>query len=411
MAHFSDAQWVDIFDRLNGEPRAYGLPQRRNGSLVLSSFNIRKFGRLMNGSETKRSAGSWDLLVDYCSRCDLVAIQEVLDDLSSLLHLRERLGKNWSILVSDQAGGIPGERGARERLAFIYRHDRLRHTGMASDITFERSEIFDRIYDNREDFIETFREREQQLIEWQAQTEARMAEGKRPRPRPPFVLPHFIQFIRSPHLAAFETVGRSKAAPYEFIAVNAHLLYGDKSKQREERRREFKALLDWIISRAAETDRVFAPNILLFGDLNLDFKNNDRRREAVARFLRRLNTTKLKQAAKVNFPFLDPHPDRDNEFRTNARANQTYDQIAIVASDDRLPPPSENDFASKRGVNGFDFGMFDFRQLFLDAVPEATNPNTGKPVYSLFEHDVSDHMPIWIRLRRPRVRQREFLWE
>ncbi len=422
MAQFSESQWESIFNTLDGPltkgGATYGLPKRRRRSLVLSSFNIRKFGRLMKGSALKRSAGSWKLLIRYIESCDFVAIQEVMDDYSSLIYLMGQLGPKYHVIMSDMAGGVPGQRGGtRERMAFVYRSDRIKLSSVASDIGFERSAIFDKMYDKRAAFIKAFNDRETELIEFDAKVAAWLAKkaagdtglGKRPK-RPTFVLPEFVQFIRTPHMAAFETVGQSNAPPYRFMAVNAHLLYGNESNQRDERWREFKALISWIIERAVEIDRVFMPNIILFGDLNLKFKNNDRRRLRIEQFLKSRNT-KILGKSKINFPFLDIHPNQDRVYETNARANQTYDHIAIVANDRRLPSPAENDKASKMRVNGFDYGMFDFRRLFFDAVPVAADRGDGKPDYGLFEHDVSDHMPIWIRLPRPHQGQTEFVWE
>ena len=126
-------------------------------------------------------------------------------------------------------------------------------------------------------------------------------------------------------------------------------------------------------------------------------------------FLKSVNSEQLANHAKINLPFLDAHPDQATVFRSNARRNQTYDQVAIIARDKRLPPPHQNDEAGHGGADGFDYGMFDFVRLFLDSVPEATKSN-GKPDYSLFEYDVSDHMPIWFRLPKPIADQREFRW-
>ena len=410
MGNFDDNQWREIFTNLDQNGATFGLPARRRDSVVLSSFNIRKFGRLMKGSRKKRSQGAWDLLIKYCERCDFVAIQEVLDDLSSLQHLKQELGSKYSLMLSDAAGAVPGRRGSRERLAFLYRNDRIQHIELASDISFERTAILNTLFKNRELFVQSFKDREEELKQWEEKCQVAAAAGKRKPASPEFVLPEFLQFIRSPHFASFEVKGRAGAEPYRFLAANAHLLYGNKSKQREERWMEFKALLDWLLSRARELDRVYQPNIFLFGDLNLDLKKVDIRRKAVEEFFKSVNRRGSAGKAKINMPFLDRHPDHSEEvFRTNARRDQTYDHIGIIARDKRLPPPHQNDEAGQNGPDQFDFGMFDFVQLFLDSVPEATKSN-GKPDYSLFEYDVSDHMPIWIRLQKPVVDQHAFRW-
>ena len=147
-------------------------------------------------------------------------------------------------------------------------------------------------------------------------------------------------------------------------------------------------------------------DMLLLGDLNLDFRQVDVRRAAIEDALKALNggALKGKGRAVVNFPFFDVHPKATKVFRSTARRTETYDQIAVFSHDKRLPRPPGN---AKAGTNasGFDYGVFNFSDLFAEALH-------GKPLLKLtkaqrnsllekFEHDVSDHMPIWMRLPKP----------
>lgn len=407
---FSDSQWERVFATLVANPDRYRLPKRHGRSVVFASFNIRKLGELADRKgKRKRSDGAWKLLSTFCERCDFVAIQEVLDPLESLRHLRDRL-PGYRVVVSDIAGGVPGRRGSRERLAFLYNPKRVTHTELSSDISFERTAVFDQLYTHRDAFARAFDARAQELKAWEKKVEERRRQGKRTPPKPPFVLPEFVQFIRTPHLASFEVPALDDAPPYELICVNAHLLYGDQRRQKEEREREFKALVAWLIDRARERDRNYVGSMALFGDLNLDFEKTDVRRKAIDKFIKSLNSnpTKLKPGTKVNFPFLDAHPIQ-GLIRSNARKSQTYDQIALFGADDRFPPPQLNAKAGMGGINGFDYGVFDFVELFVDAIPELTL-SRGRIDYSPFEHDVSDHMPIWVRLPIPHRGQARFRW-
>ncbi|MCZ6559042.1 MAG: hypothetical protein O7A69_14905 [SAR324 cluster bacterium] len=113
MAKFSAAEWKKINALLNSDEQKYGLPARRAGSLVLASFNIRKLGKRKNKSD-----GAWDFLERFCSRCDFIAVQEVLDNLEGLNHLKDRLG--YGPVASDITGKIfarrhHGQRGAEKR--------------------------------------------------------------------------------------------------------------------------------------------------------------------------------------------------------------------------------------------------------------------------------------------------------
>ena len=104
--------------------------------------------------------------------------------------------------------------------------------------------------------------------------------------------------------------------------------------------------------------------------------------------------------------FEDPFPFLDGGFFTNSRKSQTYDHIAWVSVDERLPQGHDNELAGTLGPDGFAYGMFDFVQLFADAGPGAKSD--GTPDYARYEHDLTDHMPIWVRLPLPSADQRRF---
>ena len=58
--------------------------------------------------------------------------------------------------------------------------------------------------------------------------------------------------------------------------------------------------------------------------------------------------------------------------------------------------------AGENGLNGYDYGVFDFIELFAEATlgaPFNTLSNAQKKdLFSRTEADVSDHMPIWVRI-------------
>lgn len=165
MADFTEAEWRKINEQLAIEPQNYGMPVRRTNSVVLASWNIRKFGSLLDSkNRPSRTDGAWNLIEEFCSKCDFIAIQEVQDSLECLLELRRRLGDKYHVVVTDIAGGVPGRRSSRERLAFIYNKKRIEKTEMSSDISFERSAVFDQLYSNRKQFSEAFKRREKELL-------------------------------------------------------------------------------------------------------------------------------------------------------------------------------------------------------------------------------------------------------
>jgi exonuclease III len=184
--------------------------------------------------------------------------------------------------------------------------------------------------------------------------------------------------------------------------VNAHLLYGSN---RVERRREFDALLEWLVARSRKTDRLYAANYILVGDLNLDFDETDVMREEIDARIRALNATRLSSLAdaRCNFPLLNPHP-KHGQLWTNARRKQTYDQIGFFSVAHDLPSPQDNRTAGSGGISGYDYGVFSFTDLFATALHgvryDELSAARQDEIIAACEYDVSDHLPVSVRIPR-----------
>lgn len=425
MARFDNNEWKAIFDLLDGADDAqvqYGLPRRRDKSIILSSFNIRALASsdvIPPDGRGGRTAGAWKFIANYADHCDLLAIQEVGDNLAGIRKLKESLAEpdKYGLVVTDATGGRPGKQAHVERLAFLFRWDRVARTELASDITYDRSEVLESIFDQRFVYMEDFESHAAELAAWREafrvkeyyKKKGKLDIGKVTKgAKPAFVLRNFLTFIRSPQCVSFRVPGAAGADPYEFLAVNAHLLYGDGSRQKEERRMEFQALMRWLIARADKDETLYHRNILLFGDLNLDFDEADEDRRRIEADIRAINREVLHKAesSKLNMPFLDVHHGEEEPYRSTARMTQTYDQIALLINDPRLPHSQRNKVAGTEGADGYDYGVFQFTNLFTNALHDGkdfaqlTKPRKQKLV-ARFEHDVSDHLPIWIRLPIP----------
>jgi hypothetical protein len=208
----------------------------------------------------------------------------------------------------------------------------------------------------------------------------------------------------------FEIHGHPGAEHYTFLAINAHLFYGNVI---DDRRQEFNALLNWIMGRVQEGDVNDSLNIVLLGDLNLDYDKPENDRARIVEEIEKRNREGGTDV-HVYFPFLSPHPICENQqlmgsdgetLRTNARLSETFDQIAIFSRDSRLKNLRNEDAgAAERGP---DFGVFDFVNLFSEALhdkPFAELSKSEKKVFvGRFEHSVSDHMPLWFRIPLPDV--------
>ena len=382
---FTSSEWKLVNARLDADPGRYGLPQREYGSVLLGSFNIRKLG-----SARSRNSATWEFLADVCRSFDLLAVQEVLDDLGGLRRLMSLLGPEFGLVVSDQTGVFPGEPGLGERLAFIYRWNTVERMEVASDVTYDRTKLIESIASNYEAFTRDMAPYAKRLDDYKS--------GRR-RTKPKLKLKTFLSFIRQPFCVAFRISGHPGTRPYEFMAVNAHLYFGNYI---DDRRQEFNALVDWIMSRVKTQSRAYYPNFILLGDLNLDYDNPARDRARIEQRIKSLNGEL--QGANVNFPFLDVHPAKQTVFRTNARMTETFDQIGLFSRDPRLPTFVDNATMGTH-VAGPDYGVFEFCNLFSEAILDQPyhelSSRDRSEFTAKFEHKVSDHMPLWVRLPLP----------
>ncbi len=217
-------------------------------------------------------------------------------------------------------------------------------------------------------------------------------------------MPAFLSFIRQPYCVSFRIVGHPGTTPYEFMAVNAHLHYGNYMS---DRRQEFNALMEWIIARVKQGDKAYYPNFMLLGDLNLDFDKPKADRKRIEDHLKTFDNN-LGQKVDVNFPFLDRHP-KHGWLKTNARMNQTFDHIGLFFREKGLPTYLDNEHMGEFPV-GPDFRVFDFANLFSKALfkkgIKALTKKKREAFYMRFEHKVSDHMPIWLRLPLPKIEKK-----
>ncbi len=418
---FSASEWRKIRKTLDKDPTGFGLPSRVYGSIVAASFNIRKLGSLQSQGSDGRDERTMRFLADVCRHFDVIAVQEVMNDRSGIRRLHELLGDDYGLIVSDVVGRFPGERGNEERLAYLYNRSVVRRGDMVAEVSTSRTRVLKALAAYHDEFFEVM-DNDPTARRWRdflEEAEAAIAAGKRPSRRLPSFkaeVDRFLQFIRAPFAASFVVRAQPGAEKFEFLAVNAHLHFG----RPVDRQNESAALIEWVLGKVRTGE---AENVLLLGDLNLDF--NDPTAD-LARIRKRYEEiggfdTEEGRQVFVSFPFLVGHPrpgqnHPPNElFRTNIRLSQTYDQIGIFSRDSRLrryietTPEATHRTADAWGAlpTGPDYGVFNFTDLFCQAL--AGSPYRALPkaerdrLVKRYEHTVSDHMPIWFRAPLPTV--------
>ncbi len=202
-----------------------GIPARRSDeNLLVCSWNIREFGGNKHGG---RMPEDLFYIAEVISRFDLVAVQEVRDDLGALDRLMGILGGWWKYLVTDVT---LGDQGNQERLAFLYDSRKVSFGGLVGEIQPEM-----------------------------------VKKGK--------TLQADFAFARSPFMAGF------KAGWYKFSICTDHFYYGESKPDDEQRVEESKRIAALLKKRARSNDS-WANNIILLGDFNV-FTLNDKTFKAI----------------------------------------------------------------------------------------------------------------------------------
>ena len=173
------------------------IPVATSQNLIIATWNLTNFGL------QERQDRHLDLMADIIRPFDIVAFQEVADDIAHLITLKSKLGNEWDVIYTDIAGN-------QERLGFFYKTNRIEPTGLAAELAmrgYERARI--------------------------------TIEGIDPEDDP------FTGFNRNPYIFGFKTDG------FDFSLVNVHLYWSNMAY----RRLETKALAKWAKSRIDKTYR------------------------------------------------------------------------------------------------------------------------------------------------------------
>jgi len=186
------------------------IPAATDENVIIATWNLTNFGL------QEREERHLRLMADIISPFDVVAIQEVADDVGQLHQLLDFLPSGWRVVFSDVAGN-------RERLGYLYQRDRVEQTSLAAELAmrgYQRARI--------------------------------VIEGIDPVEEP------FSGFNRNPYMVGF------RAVDFDFTLVNVHLYWSNLAW----RRLETKALGKWSKSRL---DKAGPPNddIILIGDFNM----------------------------------------------------------------------------------------------------------------------------------------------
>ena len=188
-----------------------GVPERRRASrLLLATWNIREFESAKYGPRQREALYYIAEIIDHF---DIVAVQEVRDDLSSLEAVMDILGGSWEYLLTDVTAGTQGN---KERVAFVYDTRKVRFGGLAGEIV--------------------------------------VPPIKKGEESP--------QYARTPFMVGFKT------SWFKFTICSTHIYYGESKKDDPQRIKEIAQLAKHLAAEVA-TNSAWAKNMILLGDFNI----------------------------------------------------------------------------------------------------------------------------------------------
>jgi endonuclease/exonuclease/phosphatase family metal-dependent hydrolase len=198
------------------------VPERvRSSKLLLATWNIREFESEKYGARQREALYYIAEIIDHF---DIVAVQEVRDDLSSLEKVMDILGSSWEYLLTDVTAGGQGN---QERMAFVYDTRKVRFGGLVGEIV--------------------------------------LPPVKKGTPA--------NQFARTPFMVGFRT------GWFKFTICTTHIYYGESVKDDPQRIEEIRILAQRLAEVVSE-DNAWAKNMILLGDFNI-FGTEDETFEAL----------------------------------------------------------------------------------------------------------------------------------
>jgi endonuclease/exonuclease/phosphatase family metal-dependent hydrolase len=331
------------------------LRQRKcDASLLLATWNIRDFDSNKFGFGPRRTE-SFYYIAEILSAFDLIAVQEVNEDMEALDRVMRILGREWTYIATDIT---EGDGGNGERMAFVYNTEKVFFRRIAGEIVLPDGQLI--------------------VAEKTIKPPKDMAAAT-----PVTKEEKHLQFARSPFLVAFQS------GWFQFSLCTAHLYYGAASGAALKRRiAEIASLVkffadrqDRASARAAERQRGTVENYIVLGDFNVVSPEHE-----------------TMQALKSK-GFVVP-PEIDGK-KVRKLGQHFYDQIAVRMKDDRF-----------KVLGG---GMVDiFEDVFTDAdlalyadmLPKKdlekdskSKAKTPEAIYKKWRTwQMSDHHPLWIEI-------------
>lgn len=327
---------VKTKEEIDGHFKHRKLPKPKKDQLLLATWNIANLGA------QDRTDEALQIVAHILTKFQLIAIQEVNDNLIAFNKIMELLGTTYDYIINDTAGNS-------ERLAYIFKKRKVKLRNLVGELALRRNRFPKNTVtvEYREDKVD-----KKQVFK------------KFP----------FQPFDRNPFIASF------MVGTLDFVLVNVHLYFGSWGNSKNEKDRmkyarrvlEIYALSNWAKDKFKSTSKSYDKDIVLLGDMNIP----------------KMSHSNSAYKALVKFGMIPINYQTKTGF-TNIKNDKTYDQVAFSPNSDL------NSRILDANVLDFDKGIFKNlwdKLLIQHKTDSKTIPKFNKYV----KHHISDHRPIWV---------------
>ena len=330
--------------------KAQNVPPRNlDDTLLLGSWNLRDFdsNKFRHG---KRLNESFYYIAEIISAFDIVALQEVNEDLSGLRKLMRYLGPSWDSIATDTAGN-------NERMVFVFDRNKVWFRDIAGEIVLP--------YVSK-------RPTKKEILDFAKAVEPLSKDELKKLISERNALDPNRQFNRTPFLVAFQS------GWFKFKLCTVHIYYGAKSGVALQRRiREIRNIAKFLSKRA---DKDKEDHYILLGDFNIVSPEHE--------------TMKALQ----EFGFMVP----EEIDETNLKEDMFYDQIAFKLKKKELMPGAANVFRFNKVVfrdSDYDSYKSDMKRIsrVLKGNESADKLKSYYKTWRTFQ--ISDHHLLWTELK------------
>lgn len=188
------------------------IPAKAKDTLLVATWNIANLG------VQDRLDSDYALIAELMSWFDLVAVQEVNDDLSGIEAIHGKLPARYDLLFSDASGN-------RERQAFLFDTRKVQRLKEVGRVAIPPSQL--------------------------------------PKIATTGTTTAFAGFDRGPYLASFES------GAFRFALLNVHLFYGSEAPADLDRRTLETFAVAWWADRTHRDRNSYVGDVVPLGDFNL----------------------------------------------------------------------------------------------------------------------------------------------